>query len=1307
MSFSSEYKYYFRNINVEDGLSQNMVYSIIQDNVGFIWFGTQDGLNRYDGVDFKVFKKNKNRPYSIGSNAIFSLLQLNGGQMWVGTNDGIYTFNPINERFTYLKILTKEKRNISGIVRDIKQDKNGSIWFIVQDEGLFCYSNKGKLLLLPIKDVNLRRLNFDFSGNVWIATHKRGLIKYNPKSKTIANFLISNSPSNSSENDINDICILNSDQLLVGTVNKGVQLFNLSTKTYISLFEKGVDNKPLYVRRIYKTENQELWIATESGLYIYSLKSSEAMHLTHSSNDPYSLSDNAIHSIFQDREGGMWIGTYFGGVNYYSKSFSHFEKYYPILGQNSISGKSISEFCEDNKKNIWIGTEDAGLNLFNPATGLFSTGFIPAKNIHSLLYDNEKLWVGTFSNGLYVLNLKNNKIISHFKSSNSKSTLKDDNIYSIYKDSSGTIWIGTMTGLQIYNPYSDDFTRIKEGLIKNQVNDIIEDFKGVLWFATIGDGVFLFDKFSKRWEHYENPMGIKVSSGSKILCFLQDSKNQIWLGSEGGGMCTYNRYDQTFSEAITSQNGLPNDVIYKLIEDPAGNIWGSTNKGLFKFNVDNMDISAYDHSNGLLGNQYNYKSGLITNDGKVYFGGVKGFISFFPNRLTKNETTPPPIVINDFKIHKNATSIEDQKSQQEQLNIYSQPIDISPKTSTFSIGFAALSYTFPLRNQYAYKLEGIDDTWVYSNNVRQVTYSNLKPGSYLFKVKGSNSNDFWNENGASIKINVLSPWYRTLWAYFLYFFIFVVIVSLYIIRLIQRAKFRNQDLLREIQNRTEKELYTAKINFFTNITHEIRTPLTLIKAPLDEVLKQIVDEDINKGNLSIIQRNVNRLLNLANELLVFRETEKNGMHLNFIKTEVIALIDEIVSNFRASAEIKGINIHCNFCKETFYADLDPEIFTKILTNILSNAMKYAIKSIEITLERNEIDFTVRINNDGDPIPEQFVEKIFEPFFKINSNMYGSGIGLPFVKSLVELHKGTVYCDKLQTDKVSFVVTLPIIQDYSLKIVDNETYTIEDEKALEQLYIDDKESSLLPTVLAVEDNEEFQHFLCSQLSHKYHVLKASNGMEALDLLYNKHIDIIVSDIMMPIMNGLELCEKIKGDISISHIPIILLTAKTSLTAKIEGFNSGADEYIEKPYSFDYLTSRIDNLLEMRKKIKEAYKHSPVLAYQSLTHSKTDEEFVNTLIEFIHNHIDEITLDVGIIANAMNMSRPTLYRKLKYVSELSPNEFIQLVRLKKAAELLKQNDLQISEIAYMVGFNSPNYFSKCFYKQFGVLPKKFRT
>ena len=503
--FGRNYDYNFRNVGVEDGLSQNMIYSIIQDETGFIWFGTQDGLNRYNGIEFKIFKKNNKDYHSIGSNAIFSLLQNDDGIIWVGTANGVYNYNPTNENFTHLNIKTSKKQKIAGIVRDIKKDKSGNIWIAIQDEGLFCYTKENRIKMFPIQGTNIRKIEFDLSGNVWIATYGRGIMKLSPKNSKIEQFQLTYSTKKLSQNDFNDLYLLNSDQLLVGTVNRGVQLFNLTTKSFSPFLEKDKDGNPLFVRRIYKAENQELWIGTETGIYIYDLKTRNVTHLQHFPNDPYSLSDNAIHSLYQDREGGMWIGTFFGGVNYFTSSYSFFEKHYPINGENSISGKSISEFCEDAQKNIWIGTEDAGLNMFNPTSKTFTKGPIPAKNIHSLLYDNGKLWVGTFSNGLYVINL-NNRSIRSYRNSFLNNSLSDDNIYSIYKDSSGKIWIGSMTGLQYYSPSSDSFVRVLEKVIKNQVNDILEDYKGTLWFATIGDGIFSYDKFSKKWMHFLNPI---------------------------------------------------------------------------------------------------------------------------------------------------------------------------------------------------------------------------------------------------------------------------------------------------------------------------------------------------------------------------------------------------------------------------------------------------------------------------------------------------------------------------------------------------------------------------------------------------------------------------------------------------------------------------------------------------------------------------------------------------------------------------------------------------------------------------------
>jgi Signal transduction histidine kinase len=1101
------------------------------------------------------------------------------------------------------------------------------------------------------------------------------------------------------------ILSFNSKYLLIGTVTKGVQRFDLQEEKFTPFLEEGHDGDPLFVRCMIRTENQELWIGTEEGVFIYDLKTREFVNLRHFPNDPYSLSDNAIHSLFQDREGGIWVGTFFGGISYSNQSFSQFEKYYPIIGKNSISGKSISEFCEDDKKNIWIGTEDAGLNKFDPVTKVFTKSPLTSNNIHSLLYDDNKLWVGTFSDGLYVMNVHTQETAS-YKNTSSIHSIKDDNIYSIYKDSSGKIWIGSMTGLQYYDRVPDTFKRVQESLIKSQVNDILEDHKGILWFATMGNGVFSYDRFSEEWRHYSSSADITDDTGKSVICLLQDKENRLWIGTEGAGISIFNRETNSFSTAITSNNGLPNDVIYKLLEDSKGQIWGSTNKGIFRLDPESMDVAAYTYSSGLLGDQFNYKSGFRGHDGKIYFGGVKGFVSFLPDNLTINEYTPP-IVLNSFQIRNKEVSLTEKESPLTKSITYTNNISIPYSASVFSISFAALSYTYPNGNMYAYKLEGRDNEWIHIDQIHQVNYSDLSPGSYVFKVKGANSDGVWNEVGTSLKINILPPWYRTFWAYLFYIMAIGAFIYYSINNFVKKTKRRNAQLLKELENTKEKELYTAKIEFFTHITHEIRTPLSLIKIPLDDVMKNIDKYNPNWDNLTIIQRNVNRLLKLVNELLDFRKTENQGLSLNFVRADVISIIKEIIGRFKPSMDSKGIILKVFFSVERFYADFDREVFTKILSNLFSNALKHSLTTIDVVFNHNEKSFEIKVSNDGDMVPNQFVEKIFEPFFKLNKNKQGTGIGLAFVKSLVELHKGTIYCDNSQIDRTTFVMTLPVNQENKIRINngDNQTNNADDgqENPLpNELLLPNRTA---PTILTVEDSEEFQQLLYKQLTRKYYVLQAKNGMEAINIMDKENVDIVICDIMMPVMDGLEFCKMIKENLKYSHVPIILLTARTNIESKIEGLNLGADEYIVKPYSIDYLIARIDNLLENRKKIKEAFRNSPELAYQSITHSKADEEFLQKLINCIHDNLNDSDLNIDKLAEKMFVSRATLYRKVNNISELSPNDFILLIRLKKAAELIKTQKYQINEVAYLVGFNSPNYFSKCFFKQFGVSPKDF--
>lgn len=1297
----------FKSLSVEDGLSQNMVYAIMQDRQGFMWFGTQNGLNRYDGNSFKVYKRGIIDNNSLKSDAIFSLAEDKDGIIWIGTDIGVFLYNPFLDSFTRLSIKTEKGLSITGIVRTILSDKKGNMWLVIADKGLFCVTYQKKVRFYPLncylnKGQGIRTCCFDMDGCLWIATYKEGILRMNTSTGEISQFLINSVKENSSDNDVNHICMLDSDNMLVGTVSHGLLKLNIRRGEFCELLSKDTDGKTLFVRQIYLDKNANLWLGTECGLYIYSYKSARIQHFKHVFNDPYSLSDNAIHCIYQDREGGMWLGTFFGGVNYYSESYSRFEKYYPITGSNFISGKSISEFCEDKNGNIWIGTEDGGLNCFDPVNKTFTHNYVSANNIHALLCDDNNLWIGSFSEGLFLLNLKT-KEVKNYRSLLIKGTLNDDNIYSLYKDYSGKLWVGTMTGLHYYEPETEKFIRVCENTISSQVNDILEDYDGILWFATLGQGLFSYDRKKDKWEHYPVVVKDDLIRGKMIICLLEDKYHRLWIGTEGAGLISYDKRTHSFTNHYRFDNGLPNNIIYKLQEDANACIWGSTNKGLFRLELSSGKIKTYTHSDGLLGDQFNYKSGLVSKSGKMYFGGVKGFVAFDANKM-QSSLEPPNLIFNSLKIDNTEVTVDDKYGLLKYSITYTKQITLPHNKYIFSIGFAALSYAYAQGLHYAYKLEGWDNNWIKVGQEHQVTYSNLSPGEYKFRVKVIDSDCVWDEAETSIDITILPPFYLTFWAYLAYIAIFIL--TLYFIMITYTKKMQKRNLLAVdiLQRNKEKELYKAKINFFTNITHEIRTPLSLIKTPLEEVMKEVKTTDICYDNLSIIQRNTNRLLKLVNELLDFRKAEAQDLKLNFVHADVVSIISETVRRFMPTAKVQNIVFREEYLNDVLIADVDIELFTRVLSNVINNALKHTYSYIKICLESYTDSFKLTVINDGDRIPSDQIDRIFDPFVKLDENSPGTGIGLPLARTLIEAHKGSIFVDLAQKD-VTFVIILPKKQDISITLSEHNKIKIVEKTfdVTEDIFEHNIEHKKL--ILLVEDNEEFQSFVANQLKRDYKILKANNGENALQILSEQSVDMIISDVMMPVMDGMTLCKEIKENINYSHVPIILLTAKTGLQSQIDGMKIGADDYIVKPYSIDFLRARIENLIKNRKKIQDYYKQSPESTVDVIAHSKADEEFLKKLVKTIHSRLDEVDLDVDTLALMMNVSRATLYRKLKNTSELTPNDFIRLIRLKKAAELLREKEYRINEIAFIVGFSSPSYFSKCFYKQFGVLPNKF--
>jgi len=741
-----------------------------------------------------------------------------------------------------------------------------------------------------------------------------------------------------------------------------------------------------------------------------------------------------------------------------------------------------------------------------------------------------------------------------------------------------------------------------------------------------------------------------------------------------------------------------------MIEDKQGNLWITTNYGLICFNPDTDSKHVYTTANGLLSNQFNFQSGYRDKKGRIYLGSINGFIVFDPETFVEN-TFLPPVVITDFYLFNKRLSVGSPASPLEKSITYSNQIELDANQNSFSLQVAALSYQAPEMNRLEYKLEGYDREWYAVGRNSMINYSNLPYGSYTLRIKGSNSDGKWNEVERVLDIRIRPPFYLSTWAYVIYVVLALCSLAAIIHFFRRRTQMKHQQTMEKFEREKERELYTAKIDFFTNVAHEIRTPLTLIKSPLENVLtSKSVSDDI-RDDLEIMDMNTNRLLDLVNQLLDFRKTETQGFKLDFVEYNVSDILQNTYKRFKPLARQKGLELTIDY-PENLYALVDKEGLTKIFSNMLTNAIKYSETYIHTRLYVKDEKIMFSVCNDGHVVPAEMREEIFKPFIQykggVLSAVSGTGIGLALARSLAELHEGTLRMDDSMENNC-FLLSLPLKYAQAAKIEQQEQ--VINEESSEKRIAETVSKQFRYTLLVVEDSLEMQSFVVKQLSSEYQVLTAMNGVEALRILEEQTVHLIISDIMMPEMDGLELCERLRSELDYSHIPIILLTAKTTLQAKIEGMKLGADVYIEKPFSVEYLRVCVSNLLSNREKLRVSFVHSPFVQTNTMAMTKADEAFLKTLKEIVVENMQNPDFCLDDMANLLNMSRSSLNRKIKGILDMTPNDYIRLERLKKAAELLNEGECKINEVCYMTGFNTPSYFTKCFQKQFGILPKDF--
>lgn len=1296
----SAQEYYFRHYEVVDGLSHNTVHCSVQDDKGFMWFGTKNGLNRFDGHQFKVYQSDASDSLSLESSFI-ECLDYSNQKLWVGTDNGLYFYDLMLDRFHLLEATANTP------ILDVENDLNGHLWYVSSNR-LFRYHKKTKTTkaFTEVLPSQVEEITMSPNGDIWVSSTDR-LYKYDWVEDSFINHSLSPQLDNDLPFNLTKIFAINDQTIAIGTMSHGAFLYDIPNRSLFKL-QSTADNR-IYVRDFLKKDNH-LWIATESGIFIYNLISGSVKNLKKDLNDPYSLSDNAVYCLTMDQSDGIWAGTYFGGLNYFTDHFTTFKKYFPKINENAISGEAVREIKQDGLGYLWIGTEDAGLNRLNPQTGVFQHYQFEntelegmQQNIHGILPLGDKIWVGTFQNGLFILDRESGRVIKQFKAGE-KSGLRSNFIVTFYRSSNGTVYVLTSAGVHLYDERNGRFN-LFEGLPVNYFyTSFLEDRRGGLWAGTYWDGLYYFNPVTgekKALKKEKNNPG--SLSSNAINGIFEDSKGQIWVTTENG-LNLLRSPEQPFIQ-YTTEDGFPSNVFYTILEDDKKAIWMTTANGLVHYLPEKDQINIYTKEYGLLSNQFNYNSAYKAPDGHLFFGTVKGMISFDPfseNFDVKN--LEAPIVLTGFQINNREVAAGEKNTPLSKSITATTAVELSHNQSSFSIEFGAINFDTPSLIRYAYKLD-VHEEWIQIGNNNRIFFTELAPGTHTLFLKSLFPNGDWSEAQKILEINISPPFWASRVAYLIYSGLGILALFIIIRIYHQRIEAKNAKKVERYNNAKEKEIYRAKIEFFTNISHEILTPLTLIKSPLDKLMKSVPAGSELKENLSIMYKNTARLLDLVQQLLDFRKTEMERLELTFVNTNMTDLTKNIIQRFDPSIIDKKINFSHNLQEEEIFAFVDVEAVKKIISNLVKNAIKYGHQKIQLHLGKEDNFLVLSIKNDGNLIPPSLRERIFEPFYRLpaDKDKSGSGIGLSLAYSLTELHKGTLKLDMSDPTMNTFVLRLPLHQKNEFKLYPSNKWVTENGKSIHAP--SKKAQEYRSAVLLVEDNQDLLDFLAKDLMTDYLVLKAANAEQAFEIIKNESVQLIVSDVMMPGMDGFEMCEKIKTDIESSHIPIILLTSKSALNDKIEGLEAGADAYIPKPFSMDYLKIQIRNLLKNREHILEHFSSSPLAHIRSIVHTKTDEDFIKKLDDIILLNISDPNLNVEFLAEIMNMSRSTLYRKIKDMTNLSPKEIINLTRLKKAAELLKTQQYKVYEVSYMVGYNSPTIFGRNFQKQFNMTPTEY--
>jgi ligand-binding sensor domain-containing protein/signal transduction histidine kinase/DNA-binding response OmpR family regulator len=1307
-----------------DGLPNNQIQCIFQDKNGWIWLGTSQGLSRFDGYRFVNFMHNPEDTSSLSGELVRVIFEDSKGNLMIGTeNGGLNVFDREKEKFFHPYKNHPEFKSKEVSVNTIIEDHEGNL-YLGTDRNLLKVDKLGHLTVVTPKTVEMtggfsgyfiRTLQFDNSGNLWIGT-TNGLFQYHPDSNLIEE--VSFPLLNEQSNEVFKVFKDDDGLLWIGTYSNGILIIDPITKSVHHLQLDPYFKRTETIRAISKGILGDYWIGTRGGLYIYSKTRGVIGFFRHDDRDNRSLANNSVLDIFHDARGETWIGTR-GGLNLLAKSKQVFRGFSALPNDNHYLNSSIIyAFWMDKKERIWVGTEDGGINIYDPEKSTFKYLMAQDNNPNSIsqncikaFLDDRKgnLWIGTFWGGINVLNIESGLIKHYRHSSDNPLSLSDDRVWALCLDNDGGIWVATSVGIDRFDPETKLFQHFPKLVQNSQVYWISIDTERNIWFGT-ADKIIIYDPYNESITRYNE----------HSIAFLEDSEKRYWIATMDKGIALYSKSTGAL-KYYSKHDGLSNNQALCILEDDNHYLWISTSRGLSKFDTKNEKFRNFTSRDGLRNDQFNYGAAYKADDGELLFGGIAGFNMFNPREILTDDIHVP-LVFTELRVFNKPVQISEGKDAILKMSISeTSHLILRNDQKVFTLEFTALDFVNNTGNLYSYYLEGFDKGWNEPSTSRTATYTNLYPGDYTLKIKRVVPGNQTADEELMLDITIKPPFWMTWWFRTLMFLVIIVLAYFLIRFIVNREKIKNELIFERTKAKTLHELDMLKLRLFTNISHEIRTPLTLILGPLEKLISKKVPEEEVPSHLALVYRNTTQLNRLINQLLDFRKLESGNLKLEVTEDDMVNLVSEVVLSFEEYAKEKEITLKFHTLKKKIIALFDPDKVKTILNNLISNAIKYTgnggMVTVNLSLVFSSSDedsfnsqtdkqfIEISVKDTGKGISENNIKRLFTRFSRIDSinESTGTGIGLALAKELVKLHNGDIDVISKPGKGSKFTIRLPyetepdeVKNDASAEFSQVEKNDLTEERP---------EESNAQIMLIAEDNPDVRYFIRSHFEPVYKIFEAKNGQEGWEMAVRIIPDVIITDILMPDVDGYEFCRRIKKDERTSHIPVLLLTALHSKEHEIEGLSSGADDYITKPFDISILQTKVENMLQIRMSLKEKYTSQIILKPSDITITSPDERFLRKAIEVVERNISNSDLDIEQFATEVGVSRMQLYRKFNALTNMTVKEFIRSIRLKRAAQLLLEKKLTITEIAYAVGFRDLSHFRKSFHHEHGMSASEY--